>query len=81
MVWFSILVNGSPFGFFSSSHGLRQGDLLSPLLFVIVMEALSGMMYAIVDNGLLLRFSVGSRNHEEMILSHLLFADSTLIFC
>jgi hypothetical protein len=40
-VCFSILVNGTPSSFFSSSRGLRQGDSLSPLLFVIVMEAFS----------------------------------------
>jgi hypothetical protein len=48
-VRFSILVNGTPSGFFSSSHGLRQGDPLSPLLFVVVMEALSRMLTAALD--------------------------------
>jgi hypothetical protein len=36
MVWFSILINGSPSNFFNSSHGVRHGDLLLPLLFVII---------------------------------------------
>jgi len=38
------------------------------------------MMFAIVDNILLSGFSVESRNHKEMIVSHLLFADD-LIYC
>jgi hypothetical protein len=50
-VRFSILVNGSPNGFFSSFRGLRQGDPLSPLLFVFVMEALSQMLLAAVQGG------------------------------
>jgi hypothetical protein len=43
-VRFSVFVNGNPFGFFSSSCGLRQRDPLLPFLFVIVLEALSRML-------------------------------------
>jgi hypothetical protein len=39
------------------------------------------MISATGDKGLESRFSVGVRNHEEMIVSHLLFANDTLIFC
>lgn len=44
---------GTPSGFFSSSRKLRQGDRVSPLLYVIVMGALSNMLIAIVDRSFL----------------------------
>lgn len=39
------------------------------------MEALNRMMLATMDNRLLWEFLMGSKNHEEMIVSHLLFAN------
>jgi hypothetical protein len=74
-------VNGTPLSFFNSSHRLRQGNPLSPLLFVVVMEALSWMLIAALDQGNLTGFSVGSRESEALVVNHLLFADDTLIFC
>ena len=43
-VRFSVLINGSPASFFGSSRSLRQGDPLSPLLFLLVMEVLSRLL-------------------------------------
>jgi hypothetical protein len=80
-VRFSILINGCPSGFFPSSRGLRQGDPLSPLLFVIVMEALSRLMDRTVQGRLLFGFTMGSSVEREVMVSHLLFANDTLIFC
>ncbi|XP_041025319.1 uncharacterized protein LOC121265696 [Juglans microcarpa x Juglans regia] len=78
---FSILVNGTPEGFFNSSWGLRQGDPLSPLLFILVMNVLSRMLEGEVDEGFISGFSMGSSTHGRLIVSHILFADDTLIFC
>uniref|UniRef100_A0A2N9EUU7 Reverse transcriptase domain-containing protein n=1 Tax=Fagus sylvatica TaxID=28930 RepID=A0A2N9EUU7_FAGSY len=80
-VRFSVLVNGSAHGFFSTSRGLRQGDPLSPMLFIIVMEALSRMLERAVAGGYISGFSVGNSTGVELSISHSLFADDTLIFC
>lgn len=55
---FSVLVNGSPAEFFRSSRGLRQGDSLSPLLFIMVTEVLSKMITR-VEGGYIQGFSIG----------------------
>jgi len=56
---FAILINGSPYGFFKGSRGLRQGDHLSPLLLALVMEAVGRMLDKAVHVGSLVRFSSG----------------------
>jgi hypothetical protein len=78
---FSILINGNPCGFFESARGLRLGDPLSPLLFVIVMGAMSQMLDRAVGVGFISSFPVGSEDKNILMVLHLLFANDTLIFC
>ena len=78
---FSVLVNGSPEGFFGSSCGLRQGDPLSPFLFLLIMEVLSRILKKTKENNLIQGFHVGAVNSVGVRISHLLFADDTILFC
>ncbi|CAL5335747.1 unnamed protein product [Camellia sinensis] len=80
-VWMSVLVNGTPAGFFPIFRGLRQGDPLSPLLFILVMEALSRLLDKMVHEGLLEGFMVGPIMGTPISVSHLLYVDDALIFC
>ncbi|XP_025656413.1 uncharacterized mitochondrial protein AtMg01250-like [Arachis hypogaea] len=74
----SIMVNGSPSKPFKMERGLRQGDPLSPFLFVLVMDVLNRMIGEAVRNGRISPLLVGRDNIE---LSHLQFADNTILFC
>ena len=80
-VRFSVMVNGSPSGFFGSSRGIRQGDPLSPLLFLLVMEILSKMLHRTEEAGFIRGFKAGHGVEDDIHVSHLLFADDTTVFC
>ena len=60
---------------------LRQGDPLSPYLFVLGMEALSCLIKRAVSGGFLTGCRVKGRGGEGVQLTHLLYVDDTLIFC
>ena len=74
-------MNGTPLGFFQNSRGLRQGDSLSLYLFVLAMEALSCLLGRAREDGFLTSFKVNGRGGEGLEVTHLLFADDTLVFC
>lgn len=73
---FFIVINGSTYGFFGASRGLRQGCSLSPYLFVIAMEMLSSFLHRQVQ---LQKFGFNPKC-KLTSLTHLSFADDVMIF-
>jgi len=74
----SILLNGSPCKPFKIGRGLRQGDPLSPFLFVLMAEVLNQVLLRASNMGLFQGLKVG---RQEVLLTHLQFTDDTLLFC
>lgn len=77
-VSYSILLNGSPYGFFKPMHGLRQGDPISPLLFILGSQMFSFMLSQAESQGRIHGIRIG---RGVQAISHLLYADDLLIFC
>nr|GEW98655.1 RNA-directed DNA polymerase, eukaryota [Tanacetum cinerariifolium] len=71
----SILVNGSPTEEFQFGKGLKQGDPLSPLLFIMVMESLHISFQLIVDAG---RFHDIKMGGGLVNLSHMFYSDDVV---
>ncbi|GJY85864.1 RNA-directed DNA polymerase, eukaryota [Tanacetum coccineum] len=72
--WGSILVNGSPTSEFQFHKGLKQGDPLSPFLFILMMESLHLSFQRIVDAGLF----KGIVLDQSLCLSHMFYADDVI---
>ena len=77
-VSYSILVNGEPKGLFRPSKGFRQGDPLSPYLFLFCAEGLNAILKEAASKGEIHGFSI-CRNGLK--LTHLFFVDDCLLFC
>lgn len=66
----SILVNGSPTKEFMLERWLRQGDPLTPFLFLIVVEGLSGLMRETTLRNMFLGYKVGASDVEVNLLQY-----------
>lgn len=76
-VSFSVMIDGKPGCFFKPSRGIRQGDPLSPYLFLLISEVLSRNIALAVNNKSLRGLKINKRGP---CLSHLFFADDSLFF-
>ncbi|KAJ0434139.1 putative RNA-directed DNA polymerase [Helianthus annuus] len=71
----SVLVNGSPSKEFSIKRGLRQGDPLSPFLFIIALEVLEVFMKRVCRLGF---FEGVTLPNGGPVLTHLAYADDVI---
>lgn len=72
----SILINGTRTNYFQPSRGIRQGDPLSPYLFIMSLERLSRNIFQSVDYLLWKSIQLSCKGPQ---LSHLFFADDIIL--
>lgn len=77
-VSYSVVVNGEAKGYITLSRGLRQGDLLSPFLFLICVEGFSSLIRNEERVGRIWGILV---NAFVKTISHVFFADDLVLFC
>lgn len=72
---FSLLINGELTNAFSSTSGVRQGDRISPYLFVLAMQVLSSLLSRAE-----LRGEIDSMCYGSLLVSHIIFVDDLMVF-
>ena len=77
-VSYSILVNGEPKGNIILPRGIRQGDPLSPFLFLCCLEGLNRMLQQAAQENSIRGYSLCKSGPR---ITHLFFADNSLLFC
>lgn len=77
-VTYSYLVNGAAQGVVIPGRGIKQGDPLSPYIFILCSEVLSDLCKKAQQEKKLIGIRVGKKSPR---LSHILFADDTMFFC
>jgi hypothetical protein len=69
--------NGDRANYFRPQRGIRQGDPISPYLFVLCMDKLSHLIMEEVDKG---EWKTMRAGRHGPVISHLMFADDLLLF-
>lgn len=77
-VSYSVLINGEPTREIKPKRGLRQGDPISPYLYIICTEGL----FRLIKNSIHAKKLHGFKaSRSGPAISHLFFADDSLVFC
>ena len=77
-VSYPVLINGEPKGYFHLSRRLHQGDPISPYLFLLCAEGLHALLTRATFSHWIQGLSI---SREGPKLTHLFFADDSVLFC